>query len=152
MKTNPPTNPATNAHFVLHLARLAWASAFTITCASAADLTVEINGHRSTDGKIHAALYQDGTRFPGTPLRGAEGLASQGSVVLTFKEVPPGVYALSAYHDENGNGKMDRGLFNIPSERYGFSRNARGDKGPPAFRDAQVEVRDPATQISIQLR
>ena len=29
---------------------------------------------------------------------------------------------------------------------------ARGDKGPPEFRDAQIEVRDPSTKISIRLR
>lgn len=152
MKTNTRTPPPPHARFALHAARWAWVCASTITCAAAADLAVEISGHRSTDGKVRAALYKDSTSFPGTPLRGVEGPASQGTVVLTFKEVPPGAYALSAYHDENGNEKMDRGLFNIPSEPYGFSRDARGDKGPPEFRDAQVEVRDPATKISIKLR
>lgn len=152
MKIHPPTVPSIPARFALHAARAAWVCTFTLSCATAADLNVEISGHRSSDGKIRAALYKDSSSFPATPLRGTESPASQGSVVLTFKGVPPGVYALSAYHDENGNAKMDRGLFNIPSERYGFSRDARGDKGPPAFRDAQFEVRDPATQISIKLR
>lgn len=152
MKTHPPATSSTPARFALHAARWAWVCTCTLTCATAADLTVEISGHRSTEGKVRAALYQDSTSFPGAPLRGVESPAGQGSVVLTFKEVPPGVYALSAYHDENDNKKMDRGLFNIPSERYGFSRGARGDKGPPEFHDAQVEVRDPATKISIQLR
>lgn len=152
MKIHPPTVPPIPARFALHAARAAWVCTFALSCATAADLSVEISGHRSTDGKVRVALYKDSTSFPGTPLRGIEGPASQGTVVLTFKEVPPGAYALSAYHDENGNEKMDRGLFNIPSERYGFSGDARADKGPPEFRAAQVEVRDPATKISIKLR
>ena len=101
---------------------------------------------------MRVALYNQSSGFPNTPLRGVEGAPTQEPVVLTFTDVQPGVYALSAYHDENGNQKLDRGAFRIPTERYGFSRDARGDKGPPEFRDAQIEVRDPSTKISIRLR
>ena len=33
---------------------------------------------------------------------------------------------------ESGN-QLDRGLFGIPAENYGFSNNASGSFGPPAF-------------------
>ena len=135
--------------------RAAWivlCSGWIVTGAVAADLTVEVTGHQSSDGTVRVALYGDSKSFPQTPLRGVEGAALHEPLVLSFKDVAPGVYALTAYHDENDNKKMDRGLFGIPSERYGFSRDARGDKGPPEFRDAQIEVRDPSAKISIKLR
>lgn len=136
------------------ICRSAWLQllgALVITSAGAADLTVEISGHQTFDGKLRVALYDDAKSFLGTPLRGVESAATTGPVTLIFKDVAPGTYALSAYHDENGNGKIDRGLFRIPTERYGFSRDARGDKGPPEFRDAQIDVRD-SMKISIKLR
>jgi uncharacterized protein (DUF2141 family) len=44
----------------------------------------------------------------------------------------PGQYALRVFQDENDNLKLDRLLFGgPPTERYGFSNNARGTFGPP---------------------
>lgn len=66
--------------------------------------------------------------------------ATKGKVVLKFDSVPTGRYAISAYHDENGNQKLDRNAFGIPIEGYGFSRDARGNFGPPKFEDAAFNV------------
>ncbi len=128
---------------------VALAAALTASAACAADLT----GHDSSTGKVLVALYNDSKAFPRTPLKGAEAPAVKGApALLAFKDLPPGVYALSAYHDENSNDKLDRGMFHIPTENYGFSRDARGDKGPPEFRDAQIEMRDASMKIAIKLR
>jgi uncharacterized protein (DUF2141 family) len=131
--------------------RLCAALAFT-PAAFAADLSVEVTGHQASGGQIRVALFKDGATFLKTPMAGLEAPAAEGPVVLVFKNLPAGTYALSAYHDENGNDTLDRGLFRIPTERYGFSQDARGDGGPPLFRDAQVEVREPGSHTSIKLR
>lgn len=48
-----------------------------------------------------------------------------------FVDVPPGVYGLAVFHDRNGNQVLDRNLFGIPTEPYGFSRNPNiGFKAP----------------------
>lgn len=122
------------------------------TPAGAADLSIEVSGHQTSGGKVRAALFNDAASFLGTPFKTAEVVASGDPAVLVFRDLPAGVYAVSAYQDDNGNNKLDRGLFNIPSERYGFSRDARGDGGPPKFRDAQVELREPSAQYPIKLR
>ncbi|MES2947505.1 MAG: DUF2141 domain-containing protein [Pseudomonadota bacterium] len=122
------------------------------TAASAADLSIEVSGHQASGGKLRAALFNDAANFLGTPFKTAEAVASSNPAVLVFRDLPAGAYAVSAYQDDNGNNTLDRGLFNIPSERYGFSRDARGDGGPPKFRDAQVELREPSAQYPIKLR
>jgi Uncharacterized protein conserved in bacteria (DUF2141) len=38
--------------------------------------------------------------------------------------------------DENGNGVLDKNFFGVPVEGYGFSNDARGSMGPPAFEKA----------------
>jgi uncharacterized protein (DUF2141 family) len=77
--------------------------------------------------------------------------ATGDSVTLTFKDVPPGHYALNAYHDENDNSKMDRNIIGIPTEGYAFSRDAKGRRGPPSFEDAAFDVKDGNNDVSVTL-
>ncbi len=133
-------------------ASVALVCAGAATALHAADLSIEVTGHQSSGGKVHVALFNDAATFLGTPFKTAEAVASGDPTILVFRDLPAGVYAVSAYQDDNGNNKLDRGLFNIPSERYGFSRDARGDGGPPKFGDAQIELREPSAQYPLKLR
>ena len=40
--------------------------------------------------------------------------------------LPRGKYGVIAFHDLNGNEKLDTNFMGIPNEPYGFSNNARG--------------------------
>jgi uncharacterized protein (DUF2141 family) len=123
-----------------------------LTAAShAADLTVTVVGATNQKGQIAAALFNTSATFPGEPMVGQR-VPAGAQVELVFKNLAPGRYALSAYHDENDNQKLDRGMFGIPKERYGFSRDARGAGGPPEFRDAAFEVKEGDNRVQLQLR
>jgi uncharacterized protein (DUF2141 family) len=70
--------------------------------------------------------------------------------LCVFEAVPPGTYAISVFHDEDGDGRLARGAFGIPSEGWGTSRNASAALGPPSFGDAKfrhpggdVRLREP---------
>jgi uncharacterized protein (DUF2141 family) len=67
------------------------------------------------------------------------------------KGLPPGSYALAAYHDRNNNGKLDSNRLGMPLEPYAFSNNARGILGPPSFGDARFQIVGPQTQIEVRL-
>jgi len=43
------------------------------------------------------------------------------------------MYAVSVFHDENYNGKLDTNLLGIPREGVGASNDARGNFRPPKF-------------------
>ena len=64
------------------------------------------------------------------------------------RDLPPGQYAVNAFHDENGNGELDTNLFGIPTEGYGFANDPRTTFGPPDFEDAAVNVRD-ASELAV---
>ena len=49
-------------------------------------------------------------------------------------------YAIGIFVDKNYNNKMDRNLFGVPKEQFGFSNNAKGNFGPPSFKDASFVV------------
>ena len=69
---------------------------------------------------------------------------------MTFEDIPEGTYAVSIFHDENDNGKMDTNFLGIPSEDYGCSNDASGFLGPPKWEDAKFQLKE-NTSIKITL-
>jgi len=108
-----------------------------------ADVTVIVTNLRNDRGVVRACLTNQAEKFPACddPVRSftAIGDASD-TVTLTFRDVPPGRYAVALLHDENGNGKADRAAMMIPTEGFGFSRDAQVRFGPPRFREAAFDV------------
>ena len=45
---------------------------------------------------------------------------------VIFTKIPYGTYAISAFYDENGNGKLDYNILGIPKESAGISNNYSG--------------------------
>ncbi len=135
-------------------AQAAAAAVMTLSlgAASAADLTVEVRGARSAQGSVAGALFSsaDGWLKPAQAVQGQFVPAGDKSVLL-FRGLPPGRYALSVYHDENSNARLDSNVVGMPTEPYGFSRNAQGRMGPPVFDDAALDLQSDAT-VQIQLR
>lgn len=67
--------------------------------------------------------------------------ADKNGVVVTFKNITEGVYAITCFYDENNNGKMDFNSDGMPMEDYGSSNNVMSF-GPPRFTDAKFDVKD----------
>lgn len=120
--------------------------------AQAADLSVKIRGAASSDGVVSVGLFNKAEDFPREVVTGQTTPARSGVVTVIFRDLPPGSYAVSAFHDLNGNGKLDSNAFGVPSEPYGFSRNARGSFGPPRFVDAKVDLGAQELSIEIELK
>ena len=116
--------------------------------ASCADLTITIKNVRSAAGTIFVAVYDsDGTFLNLEHARAQmKAQALKGEVVFTVHDLATGTYAISAYHDENNNGKLDRNWLHIPTEGYGFSNDVRGATGPPKFTLAAFGLRGDANQ------
>jgi uncharacterized protein (DUF2141 family) len=54
-----------------------------------------------------------------------------------FKDVPAGTYGISAFHDENDDGKIGLNLMGFPVEEYCASNNARSLLSAPRWKDAR---------------
>lgn len=121
--------------------------------AQAGDLKIEVSVPADRQGAVMAALFNKADGFPrGTPLRTATAQPVQGKATLEFTDLPPGNYALTAFLDENSNSKLDSNLFGLPTEAYGFSRNARAMAGPPPFADAAFPVEEGVQQHAFDLK
>lgn len=119
-------------------------------------LSITATGFRSIKGQAIIALYSS----PESWLKSEKALHVQAvridstSVTVRFADLAPGIYAASAIHDENENGKLDMRYFPIPRPRggAGVSNNARRTLGPPAWDAARFTLPDSAYAVTIVLR
>ena len=98
---------------------------------SVSDITVVISNFDNNQGKAYVALYNSEANFLNKGFEATFTNIENNSCTITFKAVPNGIYAISMFHDENDNNKMDTAVFGIPKEDYGCSNNATGFMGPP---------------------
>ena len=122
--------------------------------AAAADLEVCVNGFRSERGEVRVALFRTPEDFPSKDGRYREVVHGpvDGLMRALFTDVPPGTYGLAAFHDENGNGDFDRGLFGLPLEGFAFGNDAPIWLGPPSFDEGSIALagRDLSTAMSMR--
>lgn len=120
--------------------------------ARAARLDIELTRVESDRGLVRLAVCSPETfTTKHCPFTGAAS-ATSGSVRVSVDGLPPGRYALQAYHDEDGDGRLRRGLFGIPAEAIGFSRDACIRLSATSFEDAAIDVSEPATATRLRLR
>jgi len=136
--------------FAAALAALLCGLAATAVPAHAATVEVHVTGTAGGKGNVSVAVC-DRERFLKQCAYSASVPARDGETLVTMKEVPAGTWAVLAYQDDNANGQLDRNLIGIPSENYGFSRDARGRFGPPSFDDAAIAVKDETVSATVRL-
>ncbi len=117
-------------------------------------LEVNVSGMDGNGGSLHVAVWSSAEGFPYEPGMSAarSSCAVDTSIVtVVFNGLAPGVYAVSAFHDEDGDGLLDRNLFGRPTEPYGFSLDARGRRGPPDYSDAVFAVRADTVRTALEV-
>ena len=83
-------------------------------------IKVVVVGLHNDDGEVDCALFGSPDGFPGDSSRAAKTTKSKienGLAICMFADVAPADYAVSVFHDENGNGKLDRNFMVTCSAR-----------------------------------
>jgi len=103
------------------------------------NIQIEIINLESSDGFVMIALFNSEESYneEEKSYKNAKLKITEGKVQYMFEDLPFGEYAIKLFHDENGNGKLDKGMFGIPTEDYAFSNNAKGSMGPADYSDAK---------------
>jgi uncharacterized protein (DUF2141 family) len=129
---------------------------FTPFAAQAADLTILVNNVQQDAGQVMLGIFTNAEEFLKTISKGtltqAKERSAIGQVRLVIKNLVPGQYAATAFHDLDSNGKLNVNLMGLPTEPYGFSNNARRNFGPPSFKDAAVAVGEQDLTIEISVK
>eukprot|EP01036_Dinobryon_divergens_P003897 gene3897-5148_t len=123
------------------------------SAAETASLNVAFSGLKTTTGAIMFTLVNSEEAYNDKAPAVAQVMlpATASSVVRAFPAIAPGRYAIKAFHDVNGDGKMNANPFGIPIEPFAFSNNAVGAMGPAKWVSASFEVKAGANTHSITI-
>ena len=133
------------------------ASPFFLLAAAAApagsELEVRIDRLRNDRGQLHLCLTREARHFPdcGKDPNASKRTIATAAGPIRFTGLPPGDYALSIFHDENRNGRLDT-LVGIPREGFGFSRNPVVRFGPPRFDQVRLNLRSGFTRETVRMQ
>ncbi len=121
--------------------------------SEAAGLTVLAEALEPRGSLVVAVFDSDAAwRARKAPVRRAVIEVTQPAARATFADLPPGRYAIMAYHDRNGDGRLNTLPIGLPTEPYGFSNGARGSFGPPSWRAASFEASSSGAMQALRLR
>jgi len=113
-------------------------------------LTLTVEGVRSDEGQLRAQLLaRKGPDAAAETVGYAVEPARTGQVILTFRNLPAGDYAVQLFHDENDNGRVEMNLAGIPTEGFGFSNVTQVQGGIPPFEKMKVTVAGGTAAIAV---
>mgnify|MGYP002795017345 CR=1 FL=1 len=113
-------------------------------------VTVTVNNLSSDEGCLLIGIYTEKIFMKSAPEYTVKGDIKNGSTTVTFEGIPPGIYAISGFHDLNGNNKMDFEPGGKPAEPYGISNNNINPNGPPVWEDSKFEVSGGSLKMEIK--
>jgi len=117
---------------------------------------ITMTGFKTTEGQALVAFFLNDSGWPDPDesiFATVTVPISDGRAIAVVEDVPAGPFAVSVFHDEDGDRELGSGAFGIPSEAYGFSADARNPFGPPKFEEARLELAAGETkQITIRVK
>lgn len=118
-------------------------------------LTLRFDGIEKAGGTVRLALYSQPSEF----------MVEKKAVLYNFKAerkgvleaaiegLPVGSYAFAVFLDENNNMQLDKNLFGVPSEPYGFSKIPPSKWHLPTWDEVKFEIgkTDQALKVSLKM-
>lgn len=113
-------------------------------------LRIIVSDVRSSSGQVRVDVcpqsdFLKACRF------GAEAPARAGETVVFVPGLPPGEYAVQAYHDGNQNHQVDRNFIGLPTEEVGFSKDPPLRWHAPSFKSAAFNYSGGDQTITLRL-
>ena len=119
---------------------------------SIGQLSIACNSTNKT-GVLHLAIYNDPERFPNEGehyVFQKVNCEDSKNAPIQISGIPFGEYAVAVFQDLNDNNKLDRNLWGIPTEPYGFSKNPKAKWQKPSFKDAAFTLN--ANQVNLDIK
>lgn len=118
--------------------------------AAAAPLAVSLDGIEARGGKLYVSVQTEAQFMQNDGVAGEILIApAAGSKTLEF-DVPEGRYAISVWHDFNGNGVFDVSEAGMPMDGW-TSPNAASLRAAPTFDQSAVDVSAEGGAVSMTM-
>lgn len=114
--------------------------------AEAARLVVEVTGVPSDEGAVVIEVFGSRVGFPKQASYSQSVPVQGGLARAEFAELGPSDYAVLAFHDEDDNGRQNRGF---GAEPFGFSNVAAGERAE--WEEARVSLGLDPVSVRIDL-
>lgn len=75
-----------------------------------------------------------------------------GTAQIVLKDVEVGEYGVSVLADRDGDERMTRNFFGLPTEYFGFGNDAKVVLSLPSFESTIIKVHSPRTEIDIRFQ
>ena len=134
--------------------RIGFIVLFTTLCmwlnADELTVTLEFTNVKINSGAVYVAVYDSTEAFKGKQPCRTFRLEAVSTTVFVETQLNEGSYRVSAFQDENGNGRLDTGLFGIPREPFGIS-NYSGRGIPGNFERLKLWIGRGADKVTVNL-
>jgi uncharacterized protein (DUF2141 family) len=124
--------------------------------AAPADATLEVRfvGIEAPKGQIMLSVFDSAAAHDagGEPVRVAAIAVESDQATARFVGLSPGDYAVKAFHDVDGDGRMATNPFGMPIEPFAFSNNAKADGGPARWEATRFTVAAGENAVSIEIK
>lgn len=122
--------------------------------ATKESLTIRVVGAANDEGAVQIAIYDSESSFnnPSNAVISQTVLIHQGEAIWNVPVQLPDKFSIAAFHDENSDKELNRNRLDVPTERYGYSRNARAATARPSFTEAVIERPKAGGSIDIFIR
>lgn len=156
-----PAKPATNVNSTVkptvQQPNMVKPSAPAEATAAKPTLDVTFQQLKTSAGQVCLSLFSGPKGFPSGGA-GSDLLVSKctpvvnSSATFSFSDLKPGKYAITAFHDANTDGKMNKTAFGLPEEGFGFSNNPEIAFSAPTFAETEFQVSETKSTVSIKFK
>ncbi len=115
-------------------------------------LVVKISNIEKIQGEIKVGVFDKEQSFlkDGSAIKSYTIKVTKNSETLIITDLPKGEYAISMYHDQNSDNKLNTNFIGIPKEPYGFSNNIKPKMSAPKYHECKFKLSE-NTNLNIQL-
>lgn len=125
--------------------------AFSI--GAAAQLKLHVSELEQKESTLFIAIFDSQEEFLSDSIFYSKKITTTGAVaIIEINDLPFGTYAISVFQDLNGNEILDKKIFGIPIEPYGFSISGSKFTRAPTFSESafqyagKMELKIPLTK------
>ena len=126
--------------------------AATTATPADASLVVSFPALKAHTGVLQVAVYDSAQAWKGGKAVTSVTVPAAETAPTVRLDLPAGTYAIRAFHDVDGDGRLGTNPFGLPVEPYGFSNDAKVKMGPPSFEAAAFTVAPGENAQALTLR
>ena len=118
------------------------------SAAAAADLTVTVEGVEARGGTFFVSVQTEDEFMGDSGTDGSMISTPEAGTLTRTYDLPPGEYAVTVWHDDDGNGAFDMGPNGMPLDGWAMSGTMNG---MPTFETAKVTVGEDGAKTSMTM-